>query len=178
MSAVRLMVDVPDDDYRYLEFLKKRRQIACVEDALRTALFFYKKLNLHEWVPGCYSIGARRILLVPMIAMLDLMHTLSVDDIYLAGRMTAFKWRTLEPMLADVDFKKPENWDIVLNDLELMGWGNFTRVGVEIRIEGCPLPLSYVKGYLETMFKTRFRELKVKVKGLTVLVAVGEEVEV
>jgi hypothetical protein len=60
---------------------------------------------------------------------------------------------------------------IVLKELENFGWGNFYKVGDEIKIENNAVPIQYLRGYLETMFKRELEEHRTQVEGLTIFIA-------
>ncbi|HID16836.1 TPA: hypothetical protein EYP26_00930 [Candidatus Bathyarchaeota archaeon] len=172
----KLTVEVPEDLYRYLDFLEKRRMIKSKAQAVKTALKFYKMLAVHDWLPNLYRMGGSRVLLMEAGALLDIFHTLRNEEIYMVARMSAFKKKALNPLLSKADLTNPENWGIVLKELEIMGWGKFTRVNREIKVESCPIPTPYLLGLLETLFKTRFKEHKTRIPEVTILVAEdGEE---
>jgi hypothetical protein len=60
---------------------------------------------------------------------------------------------------------------IVLKELENLGWGVFTKVDKEIKVEYCAVPTNYLRGYLETMFNVELLEHKTKIEGLVVFIA-------
>jgi len=62
MREVRLLI--PDDLYHYLAFLEKSRFIKSKQDAVHTALEFYKMLAMHDWLPHTYRMGGGRVLLL------------------------------------------------------------------------------------------------------------------
>ncbi|RLI04216.1 hypothetical protein DRO26_04995 [Candidatus Bathyarchaeota archaeon] len=162
---------IPDDLYKYLTFLEKRCLIKDKGQALTTALEFYKMFSMHEWFPYSYKMGGGRVVLMEVGAIKDLCHALTDEEVYTAAKMTAFKRKLVNPLLQGVDLTNLRNWDIVLREMEVMGWGKFTRVHNEVRVEFCPIPTPYLRGYLDTMFNVEFEEHKTKVPEMLVLIA-------
>lgn len=171
----KLTVEIPEDLYNYLDFLEKRRMIKSKAQAVKTALEFYKMLAVHDWLPNLYRMGGSRVILIETGALLDIFHALRDEEIYTVARMSAFKKKALNPLLSEADLTNPENWGIVLRELEIMGWGKFTRINREIRVESCPIPTPYLLGLLETLFKTRFKEHRTKLPDVTILIARDEK---
>lgn len=166
-----LKVDLEDDTYNYLEFLERTRFIKSKEEAIRKALILFKKLSMHDWLPDIYRIGESRIILMDRGMLLDVFELLTEFETYRAGNMTALKRKVLKPEFRDIDLMKQSNWPIVLNELENLGWGVFSKVGNEIKVEHCAVPTGYLRGYLETMFKVELEEHHTKVEGLIVFIA-------
>jgi len=167
----QMTVAVSDDLHRYLTFLEKRRIIKSKEDAVITALEFYKMFAVHDWLPPLYRMGGSRVVVLDVGFLRDLFHALTSREIYTAARMAALKRKMLNPLLQGVDLSKRENWDLILKDMDIMGWGKFSRVDDEIRIEHSALPVPYLLGYLETMFRVKLKEHKTRIPGLTILLA-------
>lgn len=66
---------------------------------------------------------------------------------------------------------------IVLKELENFGWGAFQKIDGEIRVENCAVPIPYLRGYLETMFKVNLEEQRTKMPGLTVFIPRGRKMD-
>lgn len=171
----QITVAVSEDLYKYLTFLEKRRLIKSKEQAVETSLNFYKMLALYEWLPYIYRMGGERVVLIDAAVLKDLFHALTTEEIYTAAKMSAYKLKLRNPLLKDVDLSDPENWPLALRSLEIMGWGKFTKVKNEIKIEFCPLPAPYVLGYLETLFKVEFKQHLSKVPDVIVFSTQGEK---
>jgi len=166
-----LTVNLDDDTFNYLEFLERTRFIRSKEEAVQKALTLFKKLSMHDWLPDIYRIGDSRIILMDRGMLLDVFELLTELEIYRAGSLTALKRKVLKPEFRDIDLTKPGNWMIVLKELENFGWGNFYKVGDEIKIENNAVPIQYLRGYLETMFKRELEEHRTQVEGLTIFIA-------
>ncbi len=145
-----------DDLYRYLNFLEKTRFIKNKDEAITTALEFYKRLSMHDWLPFTYRTGGGRVILTDTTMILDLFHLLTNQEIRNAARTSALKRKVTNPFFKDVDFSHHENWSIILREMEIMGWGRFTLLGNKIQVEACILPVQYLQGYFEGMFGQRF----------------------
>lgn len=170
-------VELEDDIYNYLEFLERTRFIRSKEDALKKALILFKKLSMHDWFPNIYRIGDSRIVIMDRGMLLDIFELLTEFETYRAGQLTALKRKVLKPEFRDIDLTNRRNWMIVLKELENMGWGVFSIVGNEIKVEYCAVPTGYLRGYLETMFKVELKEHHTKVEGLTVFIAGDPKLE-
>jgi hypothetical protein len=164
-------VELEDDTYNYLEFLERTRFIKNKDEAVRKALILFKKLSMHDWLPDIYRIGESRIILMDRGMLLDIFELLTEFETYRAGQLTALKRKVLKPEFRDIDLTKKRNWPIVLKELENLGWGVFSRVDDEIKVEHCAVPIGYLRGYLESMFKVELEEHRTKVEGLTVFIA-------
>lgn len=171
------MVDLEDDTYNYLEFLERTRFIKSKGTAVRKALVLFKKLSMHDWLPDIYRIGNSRIILMDRGMLLDIFELLTEFEIYRAGQLTALKRKVLKPEYRDIDLTKQSNWLIVLKELENLGWGVFSKVRNEIKVEHSAVPSLYLRGYLETMFKVELEEHPTKVEGLTVFIAGKSKME-
>ena len=167
----KITVDVSDDLYNYISFLEKTNFVRSKEEVVSTALGFYKQLSLHDWLPYTYRMGGGRVLIMDSNMLTDLFHALTNREIYDAARKTAFKRKITNPFFKDIDFSRSENWSITLKELEIMGWGKFQRFRNEIRIESCNIPIPYLLGYLETMFRFKFKLHPSKIPNVTVLIA-------
>jgi hypothetical protein len=166
-----LDVGLDEDVYDYLDFLERTRFIKSKEEAIRKAMLLFKKLSMHDWLPDLYRIGNNRVLIMDRGMLLDIFELLSKPETYRAGQLTALKRKVLKPEFRDIDLTKRANWSIVLKELENLGWGVFSRVGKEIKVEQSAVPTEYLRGYLETMFKVELEEHHTKVEGLTVFIA-------
>jgi hypothetical protein len=166
-----MAIELDDDMYNYLEFLERMRFIRGKEEAVQKSLLLFRKLSMHDWLPDIYRIGDSRIILMDRGMLLDVFELLTEYETYRAGTMTALKRKVLKPEFRDIDLTKPANWMIVLKELENFGWGNFSKVENEIKIENCAVPIQYLRGYLESMFKVELEEHKTQIEGLSVLIA-------
>ena len=166
-----ISLEMDDDTYNYLEFLERTRFIKSKDDAVRKALILFKKLSMHDWLPDIYRIGENRIILMDRGMLLDIFELLTEQETYRAGNLTAMKRKVLRPEYRDIDLTKAKNWMIVLKELENLGWGVFTKVDNEIKVEHCAVPTSYLRGYLETMFNVELEEHHTKIEGLVVFIA-------
>lgn len=164
-------VELDDDTYNYLEFLERMRFIRSKEEAVQKALTLFKRLSMHDWLPDIYRIGNSRIVLMDRGMLLDIFELLTELETYRGGSLTALKRKVMKPEFRDIDLTKPDNWMIVLKELENFGWGTFSKVGNEIKVEHCAVPTQYLRGYLETMFKMELEEHRTRVEGLTVFIA-------
>jgi len=170
-----MTVAISEDLYRYLTFLERRRIIKSKEDAMRAALEFYKMFAVHDWLPSLYRMGGSRVVVLDVGSLRDLFHALTDREIYTAARMAALKRKMLNPLLRGVDLTKHENWDLILKEMDMMGWGKISRLDQEIRIENSALPVPYLLGYLETMFGTKFKEHRTRIPELTILLGEVEK---
>ena len=168
-----LTVDLDDDTYNYLEFLERMRFIKNKGEAVQKALTLFKRLAMHDWLPDIYRIGDSRVVLMDRGMLLDIFELLTEYETYRAGSLSAIKRKVLKPEFRDIDLTRPDNWMIVLKELENLGWGTFSKVGDEIKVEYCAVPIQYLRGYLETMFKRDLEEHRTQVEGLTVFITRG-----
>lgn len=167
----QMTVAISDDLHRYLTFLEKHRMIKSKEDAVGTALEFYKMFAVHDWLPPLYRMGGSRVVILDVGSLRDLFHALTSREIYTAARMAALKRKMLNPLLQGVDLSRRENWGLILKDMDIMGWAKFSRVDGEIRIEHSAIPVPYLLGYLETMFGVKLKEHRTRIPELTILLA-------
>lgn len=163
---MKVTVDVDEDLYNYLEFLERTRYIKNKDEALHTALLLFKKLSMHDWLPDTYRIGENRVILLDHGMLLDVFESLSENEIYRVGSMTALKRKVLKPEFRDINLTNKGNWPLVFNELRNLGWGKFERIEDEIKIEGSAVPSAYLRGYLETLFKVNLEEHHTKVEDL------------
>lgn len=147
---------ISDDLYRYLSFLEKSRFIKDVGEAMNTALEYYKTLAMHDWFAYVYRMGGGRVMLMDTTMILDFFHLLTNREILNAAKTSAMKRKVTNPFFKDVDFSLVENWSIVLREMEIMGWGKFSQLKSNVRVESCVLPPIYLRGYLEGMFSWNF----------------------
>ena len=176
MAVPEFTIQLDDDTHNYLEFLERMRFIRNKEEAVNKALLLFKKLSMHDWLPDIYRIGDSRIILWDRGMILDVFELLTESETYRAGHITALKRKVLKPEYRDIDLTKKNNWLIVLKELENLGWGVFSRDDNEIKVEHSALPINYLKGYLETMFKVELNEHHTNIEGLVVLIA-GEKIK-
>jgi hypothetical protein len=169
-----LSVDLDDDLYFYLELLERTLFIKSKEDAVKKSLTLFKDLGMHDWVPNLYRIGSSRVIIMERGMLLDIFELLTEHETYRAGTLTAMKRKVLKPEFRDINLTKPGNWMIVLKELENLGWGVFSKTDNEIKVENSAVPTTYLRGYLETMFKVEMTEHPTKVEGLVVFIA-GEK---
>ena len=163
-----ITVEVDDDLYNYLEFLERTRYIKNKSQAIHTALLLFRRLSMHDWLPDIYRIGENRVIVMDRGILLDLFESLTENEIYRVGSMTALKRKVLKPEYRDINLTKKANWPLVLNELQNLGWGTFEKVEDEIKIENMAVPPQYLKGYLETMFKVTLEEHHTNIKNLIV----------
>lgn len=161
-------VEVDDDLYNYLEFLERTRYIKNKSQAIHTALLLFRRLSMHDWLPDIYRIGENRVIVMDRGMLLDLFESLTENEIYRVGSMTALKRKVLKPEYRDINLTKKANWPLVLNELQNLGWGTFEKVEDEIKIENTAVPPQYLKGYLETMFKVTLEEHHTNIENLIV----------
>jgi len=175
ISLKKVTFTISDDLHRYLSFLEKSRFIKSKEEALSTALEFYKMLAMHDWLPFTYRMGGGRIMLMDTTMILDFFHLLTNQEIHNAAKTTALKRKVTNPFFKNVDFLHPENWSIVLREMEIMGWGKFTRTRNKIQVESCLLPVHYLTGYFEGMFGQQFSFHPSKIPNVMIFVAEKKE---
>ena len=168
---VSLPIELDDDTFNYLEFLERTRFIRSKEDAVTKALILFKKLSMHDWLPDIYRIGENRVIIMDRGMLLDIFELLTEFETYRAGQLTALKRKVLKPEFRDINLTKRGNWLIVLKELENLGWGVFSLVGNEIKVEHSAVPTGYLRGYLETMFKIELLEHQTEIEGLTIFIA-------
>lgn len=163
--------EIDEDLYNYLEFLERTRYIRNKNEAVNKALLLYKKLSMHDWLPDIYRIAENRIIIMDKGMLLDVFELLTEPETYRAGQLTAMKRKVLKPEFRDINLTREGNWPIVLKELQNMGWGNFEKIGNEIKIESCAVPTEYLRGYLETMFQILLVQHPTKVEGLIIFKA-------
>ena len=166
-----LSVEISDDLYSYLDFLEKTKFIRNKEEAVAKALRFFQRLAMHNWLPYAYRIDDDRVILLERGMFLDIFEEMTEEEIYSVGRISALKRKVMKQELRDVNLTKPSNWDIVLKELQNLGWAKFTKVKNEIKVEYCAVHTLYLRGYLETMFKVELKEHKTEVPGLVIFIA-------
>jgi hypothetical protein len=164
-------IKISDDLYNYLTFLERSHFITSKEEALSTALEFYKRLSMHDWLPYIYRMGGGRVLVMDTTMLSSLFHELSNRQILNAAKGCTLKRKLTNPFFKGVDFSEPENWPIVLRELEIMGWGGFSGINKEIKAESCPFPAPYLRGYFEGMFGFSFRRHPSKLPDTNVFIA-------
>ena len=172
-----LNVRISDNLYNYLDFLEKTKFIRSKEEAVAKALHFFRRLAMHNWLPHVYRIDGDRVILIERGMFLDIFEVMTEEQIYNVGRLSALKRKVMKPDLRGVDLTKPSNWGIVLKELQNLGWGKFTRVENEIKVEYCAVHTLYLRGYLETMFRVELKEHKTEIPGLVIFIAGESKIE-
>ncbi len=162
-------IELEDDLRRYLSFLERIKHIKNKEEAVLAALRIYKKLNMHEWLPYVYRSGTERLLIVDHGTFNDILSTIPETRLYDVARATALKRKVLRSADPELDLTSVDNWGIILSELENMGWGKFTREGREIMVEYLGVPLTFLRGYLESLFRVEFQTHMVKGGELIIL---------
>jgi len=152
-----ITIPLDDDLDRYFKFLERIKLVRHREDAALAALRIYKKLNMHDWLPYVYRSGNERLIILGQGMLHDIFTSVSEPRLYDIARVTALKRKVINPIDPDLDLKEPDNWDVILNELENMGWGKFTRDGEEVMIEFLGVPIAFLKGYVETLFQVEFK---------------------
>ncbi|MEM2905651.1 MAG: hypothetical protein QW587_07955 [Candidatus Bathyarchaeia archaeon] len=173
-----LTVKLSDDLYKYLSFLEQRHFIESKESAVRVALELYKMLAMHEWLPNFYKLSGSRVVLLDDSMLKGIFETITNEQMYTAGRITALKRLLEKPYVREAELTNPENWPLILRELEIMGWGTFTKVKDEVKITACAVPLPYLRGYLETLFGVELKPYPAKIPDVTVLIAGRKKTEV
>lgn len=152
-----LTIELDDDLRRYLSFLERIKHIKNKEEAVLAALRIYKKLNMHDWLPYVYRSGTERLLIVDHGTFNDILSTMSESRLYDVARATALKRKVLRSADPNMGLTSVDNWGIILSELENLGWGRFTRDGSEIVVEFLGVPLTFLRGYLESLFRVEFQ---------------------
>ena len=173
-----ITIPLDDDLDRYLKFLERIKLVRQREDAALAALRIYKKLNMHDWLPYVYRSGSERLIIMGQGMLHDLFTSLSEPRLYDIARITALKRKVINPVDPDLDLKEPDNWDVIFNELENMGWGKFTRDGEEVMIEFLGAPIVFLRGYLETLFQVEFKVHQTKSGEVYVLTKEKDKSEV
>ena len=173
-----IIIPLDDDLDRYLKFLERIKLVRQREDAALAALRIYKKLNMHDWLPYVYRSGSERLIIMGQGMLHDLFTSVSEPRLYDIARITALKRKVINPVDPDLDLKEPDNWDVIFNELENMGWGKFTRDGEEVMIEFLGVPIVFLRGYLETLFQVEFKVHQTKSGEVYVLTKEKDKSEV
>ena len=173
-----ITIPLDDDLDRYFKFLERIKLVRQREDAALAALRIYKKLNMHDWLPYVYRSGSERLIIMGQGMLHDLFTSLSEPRLYDIARITALKRKVINPVDPDLDLKEPDNWDVIFNELENMGWGKFTRDGEEVMIEFLGAPIVFLRGYLETLFQVEFKVHQTKSGEVYVLTKEKDKSEV
>ena len=173
-----ITIPLDDDLDRYFKFLERIKLVRQREDAALAALRIYKKLNMHDWLPYVYRSGSERLIIMGLGMLHDLFTSVSEPRLYDIARITALKRKVINPVDPDLDLKEPDNWDVIFNELENMGWGKFTRDGDEVMIEFLGVPIVFLRGYLETLFQVEFKVHQTKSGEVYVLTKEKDKSEV
>jgi hypothetical protein len=112
-------------------------------------------------------MGGGRVLIMDSTMILDFFHLLNNREIFDAAKTSALKRKVTNPFFKGVDFSNPENWSLVLREMEIMGWGKFKLNRDTIEVESCILPRPYLKGYFEGMFGGSFESRHSKTTTIT-----------
>ena len=160
MKELHLLID--DDLFRYLNLLEKFKLIRCKEEAAIAAISIYKKLNMQDWLPYVYRVGSERVLIIGQGTLYDVFSSMSETKLYDIARISALKRKIMKPFDPELDLTNPDNWDVVLNELQNFGWGKFTLKGEEIMVEFLAVPIVFLRGYLEELFQVTFATHKTK----------------
>lgn len=173
-----ITIPLDDDLDRYFKFLERIKLVRQREDAALAALRIYKKLNMHDWLPYVYRSGSERLIIMGQGMLHDIFTSVSEPRLYDIARITALKRKVINPVDPDLDLKEPDNWDVIFNELENMGWGKFTRDGEEVMIEFLGVPIVFLRGYLETLFQVEFKVHQTKSGEVYVLTKEKDKSEV
>jgi hypothetical protein len=176
LKELNLRLD--DDLYRYLSLLEKMKFIESKEEAVVAAVRIFKKLNMHEWLPYVYRAGSERVLLMGQGLLYDIFSSVSEARLYDVARISALKRKMLKPFDPELDLSDSENWDVILNEIQDYGWGKITRHGEEIMVEFLGVPIIFLRGYLESIFKVRFKTHSTKMDDVYVLSKEHEKTDV
>jgi hypothetical protein len=149
-------IDLDESLRRYLGYLKKIKHIKNEEEAIESALEIYKKLNMHEWMPYIYRSGNERLLIISHGMFNDILSTIPESRLHDLAKSIALKRKVLRTFDPNLDLTQLDNWNIILNEMENLGWGKFSRDFNEIKIEYPGVPLSFLRGYLEALFNIEF----------------------
>ena len=141
--------------YNYLVFLESSRRIDSKEEAVLAALRIFKKLNMQDWFPYVYRMGQERVLIVAQGIMDDLLSTMSDSKLYNVSSVIARNRKSLDVFDHELDLSASDNWGVILNELENYGWGKFTLEGSEIMVEHLAVPVTFIRGYLDTLFSVK-----------------------
>ena len=152
-----ITIPLDDDLDRYFRFLERIKLVRQREDAALAALRIYKKLNMHDWLPYVYRAGNERLIILGQGMLHDIFTSVSEPRLHDIARITALKRKVINPIDPDLDLKEQDNWDLIFNELENLGWGKFTRDGDEVMIEFLGVPIAFLKGYVETLFQVEFK---------------------
>ena len=149
------ILEVPLDKglFNYLSFLEKIQKIENKETAVLSALRIFKKLNMHDWLPIVYRIGFERIIILPSGIMNDLLCSIDETTLDKTSRLTAINRKSFDIFDHELDLTIIDNWGVILNEMEDFGWGSFTLHSSYIKAKHLALPITFLKGYLETLFK-------------------------
>ncbi|MFH2111095.1 MAG: hypothetical protein ABIJ47_07540 [Candidatus Bathyarchaeota archaeon] len=141
--------------YTYLGFLENSRRIDSKEEAVLAALRIFKKLNMQDWFPYVYRMGQERVMIVAQGIMDDVLSTMSDSKLYSVSSMIARNRKALDVFDHELDLSTQDNWNVILNELENYGWGKFTLKGDEIKVEHLAVPVTFMRGYLDTLFSVK-----------------------
>jgi len=155
-SKRNISIPLDIDLYNYIAFLEKIKRVKKKEEAVIIALKIFKKLNLQDWYPNIYRSGQERILILSQGMIKDLFSSFSESKLYKLSKIIANNRITLDTFDTQLDLGDPDDWGIILNEMENFGWGSFTQKNGDIKIEQLGIPIVFLKGYLEALFKTKF----------------------
>jgi hypothetical protein len=167
LKELHLLLD--DGLFRYLGLLEKFKLVGSKEEAAIAAIRIFKKLNMQDWLPYVYRVGTERVLLIGQGMLYDIFSSMSEAKLYDVARISVLKRKILKPFDPELDLTQSENWDIILNELQDLGWGKFTIKGEEIMVEFLAVPIIFLRGYLEGLFQVKFSTHKTKMEDIYVL---------
>jgi hypothetical protein len=156
-QSYTIEVPLDKDLFNYLSFLEKINRIETKEEAILSALRIFKKLNMQDWLPILYRVGHERVIILPKGIINDLISTMDETTIEKISKMIAMNRKTFDVFDHELDLSISSNWGIILNEMQDFGWGSFTLQNSKIIAKQLALPITFLKGYLETLFKVDFK---------------------
>jgi hypothetical protein len=155
-SIEKLTIHLDKTLYNYLGFLEKIKRTESKEEAIISAIRIFKKLNMQDWFPTVYRIGQERVIITPTGIIQDLISTLDESSLYDTARVIALNRKSLDFFDHELDLFDYNNWNVALSEMENFGWGEYKLKNSNIEIKQSVFPPIFVKGYLETLFNTKF----------------------
>jgi hypothetical protein len=153
----KLTIYLDKNLFNYLSFLEKIRRIENKEEAIISAIRIFKKLNMQDWFPTVYRIGQERVIITPTGIIHDLLSTMDEKKLYDTSKMIAINRKSLDFFDHELDLHYHKNWDVILNEMENFGWGQFELNNSNIQVKQSVFPKIFIKGYLETLFNVQFK---------------------
>lgn len=155
-QSYKLEVPLDKELHNYLSFLEKINRIESKEEAILAALRIFKKLNMQDWLPIIYRVAHERVIILPIGIINDLISTMDEPTIEKTSKMIAMNRKSFDVFDHELDLTISDNWGIILNEMQDFGWGSFTLQSPKIIAKQLALPITFLKGYLETLFKVDF----------------------